>query len=310
MECSGPPKLTSPSAVRRLLKNEGIHPRREAGQNFLVDANVLGKIERASGLTAADRVIEVGAGLGTLTRVLVDACLEVVAIESDRRLISVLEREFCPAANLRLVKADAASIDFNTLWGEEPPAKAKMVSNLPYGIAAALLIDSLFHYPWITDYTVMVQREISDRITAQTGSRDYSAATVKIRCLAEVEMLARVSRNCFYPRPRVDSAIVKLKRLEPGSGDQRSGLPPENLDSFNRIVTGAFHQRRKKLVNSLATAPDAGLDRASVRRALSAVGAVPDCRAEELRPEQFALLSRLLSAGMGKGAPGADRGGI
>lgn len=282
---TSPRALTSPAVVTGLLREAGIRPRRSLGQNFLIDANVLRIIEKAAALSPSDTVIEVGAGVGALTQLLADRCAKVFALESDRRLLEILERELGPAQNLVLVEADAAKFDFGGLWEGELPGSVKMVANLPYGIAATLLIDCLYDYPWIEEYTVMVQREIAGRLTSKPGGKDYSAATVKVNCLARVKRVANVSRNSFYPPPRVDSTVVRLERLEDGSG----------LDeSFDTIVTAAFSQRRKRLANSLSAAKGLSIEKKRVARALSALGLDPGARAEQLSPAEFVELSKML----------------
>ena len=284
-ETTSPRALTSPAVVTRLLNEAGIRPRRSLGQNFLIDANVLRIIEKAAALSPSDTVIEVGAGLGALTQLLVDRCAKVFALESDRRLLEILEEELGPAQNLVLVEADAARFDFGGLLQGELPGSVKMVANLPYGIAATLLIDCLYKYPWIEEYTVMVQREIAGRLTSEPGVKDYSAATVKVNCLARAKRFAKVSRNSFYPPPRVDSSIVHLERLENPSG----------LDeSFDSIVTAAFGQRRKRLANSLSSARGLSIEKKTVTRALSALGLDPGSRAEQLSPAEFIELSKML----------------
>ena len=283
---TSPPALTSPTVVTKLLNEAGIRPRRSLGQNFLIDANVLRIIEKASSLSPSDTVIEVGAGLGALTQALVERCARVYALESDPRLFKILERELGPAQNLVLVAADAARFDFGGLFEGKPPERVKMVANLPYGIAATLIIDCLYNYPWIGEYTVMVQKEIAKRLTAEPGSKDYSAATVKARCLAGVKRIANISRNSFYPTPRVDSTLLCIKHLE-----QEVELLPADRAFFNAVVTAAFGQRRKKLANSLSASTEISIDRETIREALSAIGKGPDSRAEQLSPAEFVKIA-------------------
>jgi len=285
-----PVNLASPTVVKELLNMEGIRPRRSMGQNFLVDSNILRIIAEAAGLSRSDAVIEVGAGLGALTRVLTENCSSVFALESDHRLAGILKRELGSAENLRIVEADAARFDYSTIWSKERPGQVKMVANLPYQIAATLLVDCLYRYPWIKEYTVMVQREIADRFTSSPGSRDYSSATVKVLRMATVQKIARVSRNSFYPKPRVDSTILRINRRTGVDRPERPGME----QFFNLIVTASFQQRRKKLVNSLATSSGPALDRAQIRDSLIMMGKDPGCRAEELSPEDFIMLAGFL----------------
>jgi 16S rRNA (adenine1518-N6/adenine1519-N6)-dimethyltransferase len=281
--------------VRQLLENANVHPSRGKGQNFLVDSNVLRIIEKAACLSDDDIVIEVGAGLGALTQLLVRRCRRVYALESDRRLFDVLARRLENAANLSLIDADAMRFDPASIWGGGPPEPAKTVSNLPYQIAATLIIHWLINCPWIEEYTVMVQREVADRITAARGG-DYSAATVKIAYRASVRRVAKVSRNSFYPKPRVDSAIVRLVRREAGAP---GGAPLARADDerlFDLLVTAAFQQRRKKLTNSLSSCAGIDASPARIARALHGVGKSESSRAEELSPEDFVSLSNELGA--------------
>ncbi len=287
---AAPRMLASPAAARTLLDSAGIRPSRSMGQNFLVDANILRIIAEAADLQPYDAVIEVGPGLGALTQALVEEGGKVYALESDRRLLRILEHELGYATNLQLVEADAARFDFATLWEAEPPAGVKMVSNLPYQIAATLVVDCLQRYPWLETYTVMVQREVADRLACGPGSRDYSGASVKVQARSEIRRVASVSRNCFYPKPGVDSTILHLARREAEGlpGVVRSGY-------FDRVVTGAFGQRRKKLANSLSAAVGLSLEAGSVRSALEDLGKDPGVRAEDLSPAEFIRLAESLT---------------
>lgn len=288
---AAPRMLASPAAARALLDSAGIRPSRSMGQNFLVDANILRIISEAAGLSPYDTVIEVGAGLGALTQTLVAECGKVYALESDRRLMEVLEHQLGSATNLVLVEADASRFDFATLWDSEPPTPVKMVSNLPYQIAATLVVDCLQRYPWLSEYTVMVQREVAGRIASGPGSRDYSGASVKVQARAEVRRVASISRNSFYPRPAVDSAILHLARRDSRSipGVVSSGL-------LDRVVTAAFGQRRKKLANSISSSAGFAPQAATVKEAIDTLGIDPGARAEDLSPDQFVRLAEHLEA--------------
>ncbi len=281
--------VTSPSVARALLAGAGLRPSRYRGQNFLVDANILGVIERAASLSKEQTVIEVGAGLGALTERLADRCGHVYAIESDSRLFEILTERMGGVENLELIEADATRFDFEGLLDRGGFARASMVSNLPYRVAALLVVECLISYPWMDRYTVMVQREVAARMTASPGSRDYSSATVKIKSRARVSISAEVSRNCFYPRPLVNSAIVSIERKE--------SLPPVVGPWLDTVVTAAFSQRRKKLANALAAGLE--LDAAGARKALSSLGKT-EARAEDLSPEEFERLAGLLAG------PGSD----
>jgi 16S rRNA (adenine1518-N6/adenine1519-N6)-dimethyltransferase len=284
-------RLTSPAVVREILAREGVRPLHFLGQNFLVDANVLRIVTDAAELMHFDTVVEVGPGLGALTQALAEQSGRVYAIESDRHMVEALRRELAYAKNLVLVEADAASFDLETLWEGPRPEGVKMVSNLPYQIAATLLVEWLRGYAWLGEYTVMVQREVAERIAAAAGGRDYSSATVKIQYRAVVTRVANVSRNSFYPKPRVDSTILHLVRRPEGEGRDMPLAGDERF--FDRVVTAAFSQRRKKLMNSIGgTIP--GLSPRAVAMALADLGIHESARAEQLTPAEFAGLSDLL----------------
>lgn len=282
--------LTSPAVVSELLEREGLMPKRGYGQNFLVDANVLRIITKAARLEAGDTAVEVGPGPGALTQALVERCAKVYAVESDENMIRVLRRELAGASNLVTIHADALEFDLESLWEAGAPERIKMVSNLPYGIAATLLVKWLQNYPWMREYTVMVQREVADRIVARPGGKDYSAASVKIQHRAEARRVANVSRNSFWPKPRVDSSIVSLSV---GEQEEDAG----RAATFDRVVTAAFAHRRKKLVNSVAVGIEE-LSQADVARALEEIGVSPGARAEELSAPHFARLAIILGSGL------------
>lgn len=285
-------RLTSPAVITELLRSEGISPRHAFGQNFLIDGNVLRIIVQAAGLEPFDTVVEVGPGLGALTQALVEQSGRVYAIESDPRLHELLVRELDKATNLVAIQADAMAVDLEVIWAGNPPEEAKMVSNLPYQIAATLLVDWLRDYEWLREYTVMVQREVAERIAAAAGGKDYSSATVKIQYRATVTKVASVSRNSFYPPPRVDSSILHLVRRGEGEG---RGVPEARDEAFfDRLVTAAFHQRRKKIVNSVRSRiPD--ISARQIVMALAELGVKDSARAEELTTSEFAELSNLMS---------------
>lgn len=293
MEAAPAPRtVTSPAVVASLLESAGIRPNRSMGQNFLVDGNIVRIITQAAGLSPYDTVIEVGAGLGALTQTLVERGVRVYALEADPRLVHVLERELGGARNLVLVEADASRFEFETLWEGEPPDDAKMISNLPYRIAATLVIDCLKRYPWLKEYTVMVQREVAERLASSPGGREYSGASVKVQVRASVKRVARVSRNSFYPKPKVDSTILHLVRHVPGlwSGEGDAG----GEEFFDSVVAAAFGQRRKKLTNALSAANGPGVSSATIALALKEIGREPGVRAENLAPDEFVRLSSLL----------------
>jgi 16S rRNA (adenine1518-N6/adenine1519-N6)-dimethyltransferase len=253
-------------------------PKKELGQHFLVDENILGVIGRLAALARDDVVLEVGPGLGVLTAYLADRVARVHALELDRQLEPHLASRLANAANVDLYFGDAVKFELDAL--EPPPTK--LVSNLPYSIATPLLVESLDGLPSIVHWCVMVQREVADRLFAQPSTKAYGAVSVLMQLGAERTGFHPVSRTVFRPRPNVDSALVAFRRVQ---------LPPRYAD-VKRVVEAAFSHRRKTLPNSIELAGIAS--RAQVARALEVLGRRGVARAEELAPSEFVALSEAL----------------
>jgi 16S rRNA (adenine1518-N6/adenine1519-N6)-dimethyltransferase len=250
-----------------------VSPKRELGQHFLVDENILGVIGRLAELGPDDAVLEVGPGLGILTRYLAARVARVHAVELDR---SLEPRLAGLPANVELQWGDALRLD---LAAGNP---TKLVANLPYNIATPLIVESLDGLPTIRLWCVMVQREVAERLFAEPSTKAYGAVSVLVRLAAERMGFHPVSRNVFRPRPNVDSALVAFRRLE----------LPADYRRVKRVVEGAFAHRRKTLPNSLELAGIA--DRGRAAGALAAIGRPPATRAEELAPQEFVALAEAL----------------
>ncbi len=246
------------------------------GQNFLADPNLLEAIVRDSGLGADDCVFEVGAGEGVLTERLAAIAASVHVIEIDRGLEPWLTAT-AALPNVNLIWADAVRFDFGSLR----PEPTAMVANLPYSVATPVIMRTILELPSIGRWTVMVQREIADRLRAEPGSKTYGAPSVMAQLAGPVKMIRKVSRTVFRPPPRVDSAIVSIERHGPG--------PDETI---RRVVRAAFSHRRKALPRSMDMAVPGLL--APAREALEALGLDPGLRAEALTPPQFAELSGII----------------
>ncbi|HUO74452.1 MAG TPA: 16S rRNA (adenine(1518)-N(6)/adenine(1519)-N(6))-dimethyltransferase RsmA [Solirubrobacteraceae bacterium] len=254
---------------------------RELGQNFLVDRNILDVIERLAALDGDDVVLEIGGGEGVLSERLVARARHVHVIEVDRRLEGRLRDIFGLSENVTLHVADALELDLDAL---EPPPN-KVVANLPYGIAATVILRTIDELPRVGSWVVMVQREVGERLAAPPGTPAYGVSSVLAQLACEVRVLRPVARTVFRPVPNVDSVLVGLRRVRPGA-DER----------VRTVVHGAFAHRRKALARSLALAPDAAPDvRERARAALVALGHPADERAERLAPEEFRELSRRLA---------------
>jgi 16S rRNA (adenine1518-N6/adenine1519-N6)-dimethyltransferase len=250
-----------------------VAPKKELGQHFLVDENILGVIERLAELAPRDVVLEVGPGLGILTRFLSERVAHVHAVEVDRRL----EPHLRDLPRVDVHWGDALRLDLGAL---EPPPH-KLVANLPYNIATPLLVESLGGLPTVDAWCVMVQREVADRLFAPPRTKAYGAVSVLVQLAAERTRFHPVSREVFRPRPNVESALVAFRRVAPG---------PER--SVRRVVDGAFAHRRKTLPNSLALAGVA--PRARAAAALVAIGRDPSARAEALSPTEFVAFAEAL----------------
>jgi 16S rRNA (adenine1518-N6/adenine1519-N6)-dimethyltransferase len=249
-------------------------PRKELGQHFLVDENILGVIGRLAELSPDDVVLEIGPGLGVLTRYLADRVAFVHAVEIDRSLEPHLPR----LPNVRLELGDALRVD---LAGLEPPP-GKLVSNLPYNVATPIVVESLDGLPTLDRWCVMVQREVADRFFARPGTKAYGAVSVLVQLAAERTGFHPVSRTVFRPPPNVDSALVAFRRRP----------MPDRYPEVKRIVEAAFAHRRKTLPNSVALAGAAERDQAA--EALAVLGRSADTRAEALAPDEFVELAGLL----------------
>jgi 16S rRNA (adenine1518-N6/adenine1519-N6)-dimethyltransferase len=269
-------------ASLRRLEAFGVRPNRELGQNFLVDDNLLEVIGRAAELASDDVVLEVGGGLGVLSEYLAPRVAHLHVVEIDARLLPALRDALGCFANASLHHADALDLELGAL----SPPPTKVVANLPYGVAAPVILSSIVGLPGAWLWVVMVQREVAERLAAAPGSRVYGVPSVLAQLSCDVRLLRGVARTVFHPVPRVESAIAVLRRTG----------PPAAPDTV-ALVHAAFAHRRKALAGSLALAPGArpGL-RERARAALEVLGHPPDARAERLAPAEFRALAHALGA--------------
>jgi 16S rRNA (adenine1518-N6/adenine1519-N6)-dimethyltransferase len=273
--------------VARLLREHDIKPSRALGQNFVTDPNTVRRIARLAGVGAGDRVVEVGAGLGSLTLALAETGAAITAVERDRALVCVLRdvlAEKAPAAAVRVVEADAMELDWNALL--QPPTGWVLVANLPYNIATPLVATLLDNVPQVDRMLVMVQGEVAERLAAGPGSRAYGAVSVKVAYWAEAELLGPVPASVFVPRPRVASALVSLKR-RPVPAVATEVVTAEQLFSLVRV---GFAQRRKMLRRALASL---GLS----EDAWSVAGVDGELRAEQLSVSDWGRLAGAVAGG-------------
>jgi 16S rRNA (adenine1518-N6/adenine1519-N6)-dimethyltransferase len=269
----------------RRMRQFGVRPDRDLGQNFLIDSNILGVIDRAARLSAEDVVLEVGGGLGVLSEYLAARVAHVHVVEIDEHLREALLDATGPHGNVTVHWGDAMTIDLGAL----DPAPTKLVGNLPYGIAAGLLLRTIEQLASVREWVAMVQREVGERLAAAPGGPAYGTPSVLAQLACEVHVLRAVPRGVFHPVPNVDSVLVGMRRhVDAGAGATVS-------PALRALVSGGFAHRRKTLAGSLALSGGApGRSRQQVRDALQLLGQPVDARAERLSPEDFRALAQIL----------------
>ena len=292
--------------LRALLDRHGLRLSRDRGQNFLTDAKVADDLARRAGASAGDLVIEVGTGLGVLTRALAARAGRVRSVEIDSGLVRVLREEQLLPDNVELVHADAREIDWAG-WVRGAGQPVRVIANLPYSVATPLLRQLLDLRDVLEDWSVMIQAEVARRLVAPTGDRDYGSFSVLHRLTADVDVLAQLSPGHFFPRPKVDSSFVRIWPR------QSSPLLEGELERVERVARAAFSQRRKRITNGLAriaerTWPsgDRADQRAALVALLSRVGLDPGLRPERIEPEQWLALARAFEAERPAGEIAAD----
>ena len=280
------------SRLRALLDEHGLRLSRELGQNFLVDADLANELARKAGASAGDLILEVGTGLGVLTRALASRADRVRTVEIDSGLVRVLESESLLPDNVELVHADALEVDWRA-WVDEANQPVRVIANLPYSVATPLLRRMLDLRDGLEDWSVMLQSEVADRLVADPGTKAYGSFTVLHRLIADVDTIAKVSPSHFFPRPKVESSFVRIwprATQELGEGE---------LLRVERLVRAAFSQRRKRVTNGLARIAEKHwpeCDKAARRERLEAlletVGIGADLRPERIEPAAWLALSR------------------
>ncbi len=272
-----------------ILRKYGFSFQKKYGQNFLIDGNILDKIIESAQITQEDCVLEIGPGIGTMTQCLAEKAREVVAVEIDKNLIPILEETLSAYDNVTILNKDILKVDINKIIEEKNGGEpVKVVANLPYYITTPIIM-SLFesHVP-LKSVTVMVQKEVADRMQVGPGTKDYGALSLAVRYYAEPTVVARVPATCFMPRPNVDSAVVRLTCF------QKPPVEVADEAYLFAIIRASFNQRRKTLANGLVNAGNIGVDRGVVEKVLGEMGLPAMTRGETLTLEQFAELSNRL----------------
>jgi len=280
----------NPSQLRDTLSRHGLHLSRDLGQNFLVDDELARRLAQLAGVQPTETVVEIGTGLGTLTRALAERAQRVVTIEVDAGLVRALKADDLLPANTELVHGDAMKLDLPALVADSA-VPVRVVANLPYSAASPLLLRLLDLRHQLEGWSVMLQRELARRLIAQVGSRDYGSLSVLHQLTVDVFNAMELSPRCFFPAPKVHSSFLCVTPRADAE------ITQEELAGFERVARAAFNQRRKTLVNSLLGSGGATrLDRADLETVLRELGVEPRARAESLAPELLLALYRSLDS--------------
>lgn len=282
--------LVSPRRTIEIIKKYEFTFRKKFGQNFLIDERVIGRIIEAADLTQEDCVLEIGPGIGALTQYLAGAAGQVVAVEIDQKLIPILKETLAGSQNVTVIHQDILKTDLQAVAEEFNGGRPmKVVANLPYYITTPILMELLEKKAPISSITVMVQKEVADRMQAKPGSKDYGALSLAVQYYSDPQTVAIVPPNCFIPRPSVDSAVVKLADVGTGK------VPVRDEKLMFALIRASFNQRRKTLANGIKNAPGLGFSREQVVEALARMGLDANTRGETLELGQFAQLADLLA---------------
>ena len=281
--------LGIPQNTIAVLQKYNFNFQKKFGQNFLIDTHVLDKIIRSAGITKDDFVLEIGPGIGTMTQYLCENAREVVAVEIDKNLIPILEDTLSEYDNVSVMNEDILKVDLNKLAQEKNGGKPiKVVANLPYYITTPIIMGLFESHVPVASITVMVQKEVADRMQEGPGSKDYGALSLAVQYYANPEIVANVPPNCFMPRPKVGSAVIRLTCHEE---------PPVQVEDENlmfRIIRASFNQRRKTLLNGLNNSPEISIPKEMIAEAIAEMELSPSIRGEALSLEQFAQLSNIM----------------
>ena len=281
--------LGIPANTIAVLQKYNFNFQKKFGQNFLIDTHVLDKIIEESHITKDDFVLEIGPGIGTMTQYLCENAREVAAVEIDKNLIPILADTLSAYDNVEVINEDILKVDINRLAQEKNGGRPiKVVANLPYYITTPIIMGLFESHVPIDSITIMVQKEVADRMQVGPGTKDYGALSLAVQYYAKPEIVANVPPNCFMPRPNVGSAVIRLTR---------HSAPPvqvENEKLMFRLIRASFNQRRKTLANGLGNAPDIPLSKTEIQESIEELGVPATIRGETLTLEEFAKLSNIV----------------
>lgn len=287
------PTLGNPQNTIEILQKYNFNFQKKFGQNFLIDEHVLDKIIRAAEITKDDYVLEIGPGIGTMTQYLACAAREVTAVEIDRALIPILEDTLKEYDNVSIINEDILKVDIAALAKEKNGGRPiKVVANLPYYITTPIIMGLFESNVPLESITVMVQKEVADRMQVGPGTKDYGALSLAVQYYAEPYIVANVPPNCFMPRPAVGSAVIRLTRHQK--------LPVEVMDEklMFRLIRASFNQRRKTLANGLKNSGELNLSKEVITAAIEKLGKGSSVRGEALDLEEFARLTNIIKEEM------------
>ena len=289
--------LATPTATTEVIKKYGFNFQKKFGQNFLIDANILEKIVDSAEVTKDDCVIEIGPGIGTMTQYLAEHAREVVAVEIDKNLIPILKETLSEYDNVTIINEDILKVDINKLAEEKNGVRPiKVVANLPYYITTPIIMGLFESHVPLSSITIMVQKEVADRMQVGPGTKDYGALSLAVQYYAKPEIVVNVPPACFMPRPNVGSAVIRLTRFE------EPPVKAQDEKKMFAIIRAAFNQRRKTLANALTNGlsyvdkegKSIHVSRQEVCDVLDQMGLSATIRGEALTLEQFAHLSNML----------------
>ena len=282
-------KLSNPQVTIETIQKYGFDFQKKYGQNFLIDARVLDKIIAAAEIGPEDCVLEIGPGIGTMTQYLTEQAGKVIAVEIDDKLIPILQETLKDYDNVRIIHQDVMKLDLNELAATENHGKPmKVVANLPYYITTPIIMGLFEQNVPLQNITVMVQKEVADRMQVGPGTKEYGALSLAVQYYAKPYIVANVPPNCFIPRPNVASAVIRLTRYtEPP-------VAVKNEKLMFQLIRASFNQRRKTLVNGIGNAAQLNYTKEQVQQALERMGASPTVRGETFTLEDFARLSDTL----------------
>ncbi len=281
--------LGIPQNTIAVLQKYNFTFQKKYGQNFLIDSHVLEKIMDAAEIGKDDCVVEIGPGIGTMTQYLAERAGEVVAVEIDKNLIPILTKTLADYKNVSIINEDILKVDLNRIVEEKNGGRpVKIVANLPYYITTPIIMGLFENHVPVKSITVMVQKEVADRMQVGPGTKDYGALSLAVQYYAKPEIVAIVPPNCFIPRPNVASAVIRLTCHE------KKPVEVKDEKGMFALIRASFNQRRKTLANSLSNAQNLSLTREQVTEALESMQLSPTIRGEALTLEQFAALADIL----------------